>query len=219
MHYDSQTLIDGISEDDLVTAYYDREQQEWIEMPKVVDTDADTATASLSHPFVFAMLAESSAMVESPAVVELPSFSAGVYNLSVTPSQVRMWGPLPFAIRTGEEVTVNADVVNSGSQKGEYSVILKLNGHTKATEEIKLGRRQTKQVMFTLSDIGLGHHRVEVNGLYGEFDSSLWVNWWLVGGLLAVLAVIGGLATWASRWKRAKDSWPKETRQTQIRTE
>ena len=58
-----------------------------------------------------------------------------------------MWGPLPFAVRTGEEVTVTVDVTNSGNREGSYSVILKLNGHNKATEEIKLGRRQTKQIM------------------------------------------------------------------------
>jgi len=195
LHYGSLAINDGISEEDLVTAYYDQTQQEWIEMPTVVDTDANTVTVSLSHSSLFAMLAESHAVTESPAVVKVPPFSAGVYNLRVTPSQVRMWESLPFAVRTGEEVTVTVDVVNSGSQKVEYSVILKLNGHTGATREITLGPEQSEQVVFVLPDIHLGHYVVEVNGLSGEFTSSLWINWWLLGGLLAVLAVIGGLAT------------------------
>ena len=46
-----------------------------------------------------------------------------------------IWGPLPFAVRTGEEVKVTADVVNSGEQEVSYSVILKLNGHTRATSD------------------------------------------------------------------------------------
>jgi len=219
LHYEPQALADSINEKDLVIAYYDQVQLEWVGIATLIDTEANTVTTPLRHSSVFAMLAESSMPTQPPATVETPAFSGGVCNLIVTPSRVVMWGPVPLAVRGCEDVTVTADVTNSGNREGSYSVILKLNGHTEATEEIKLGRRQTKQVMFTLSDIGLGHHRVEVNGLYGEFDSSLWVNWWLVGGLLAVLAVIGGLATWASRRKKAKASWPKKTRQIQIQTE
>jgi len=203
LYYDPQALSDGISEEDLVTAYYDQAQLVWTGMPTIVDTKVDTVTASLSHSSVFAILAE------SPAVVEVPSFSASVYNLRVTPSRVRMWGALPFAVRTGEEVTVTADVVNSGSQEGNYSVILKLNGHTRATQEITLEPEQSEQVIFILSGIEPGHYIVLVNGLTGEFVSSLWINWWLiVGGLLTALAATGGLAVWLYKRKRKSNSVP-----------
>jgi len=196
LHYDPQALTDDISDEDLVTAYFDQDHQEWIVMPTVVDTEADTATASLSHSSIFAILAESPTLAESPGVVEVPPFSAGIYNLSVNPSQVTMWGLLPFAVRTGQEVTVTADVVNSGYREGSYSIILKLNGHTRATQEMALGPIQSEQVVFVLSDIQPGHYTVALNGLSGEFTSSWWINWWLVGGIVAILAVISSLAAW-----------------------
>jgi len=190
LHYDSPALGDGIDEEELVIACYDRYQRGWMGMPTLIDAEADAATASLSHSSIFTLL------VESPGVVEVPPFSAGIYNLSVNPSQVTMWGLLPFAVRTGQEVTVTADVVNSGYREGSYSVILKLNGHTRATQEVALGPIQSESVVFVLSDIQPGHYTVVLNGLSGEFTSSLWINWWLVGGIVAILAVISSLAAW-----------------------
>jgi len=190
LHYDSQALGDDMTEENLSTAYYEQRQQEWILMPTVVDTEANTATASLSHSSIFSML------VEPLAVAGMPMFNARVCNLSVTPSQVNMWGPLPFAVKTGEGVTVTADVVNDGDQGGDYTIILKLNGATRATQEITLGPKQSKQVDFMLYGIKPGHYKVELNELSVEFVSSLWFNWWLIGGTVATLMVMSWFIIW-----------------------
>ena len=190
LHYDSPALGDDIHEDELVIAYYDQHQQEWMAIPTLVDAEVETATASLSHSSIFTLLAE------SPGVVKVPPFSAGIYNLSVNPSQETMWGLLPLAVRTGQEVTITADVVNSGYQEGSYIVTLKLNGHPKATQEVALRPVQSQPVVFVLSDIQPGHYTVALNGLSGEFTSSLWLNWWLVGGIVVILAGLSSLAAW-----------------------
>ena len=190
LHYDPEALSHGNSEEDLVTACYDQTQLMWIMIPTMVDTEADTITASLNHSSIFAILAV------LPAPVGVPPFNADIYNLSIVPSQVRIWKFLPFAVRTGEEVTVTADVLNRGSLEGKYSVILKLNGHTRVSKEVALVPGQSKQVVFALSGIQPGHYTVTVNGYYGEFTSSLWINWWLIVGIIAALAVLSSLAAW-----------------------
>ncbi|MBA7691912.1 hypothetical protein ES703_100468 [subsurface metagenome] len=57
IHYDPEALSDSVDQQDLVIAYYDRERQEWVVLPSVVDTGAQTVTASVSHSSMFAMLA------------------------------------------------------------------------------------------------------------------------------------------------------------------
>lgn len=220
LHYDPDSLGDGISVEDLLIACYDEEQQRWLEMPTIIDVEAHTATALLSRPSIIAMLVEAPTIPEPPplsksltmtepptlpeppmpseppSVAELPSFSAGVSNLGITPSQEWFWEPIPFAIRNGEEVMITAYVSNRGNQEGSFDVIFQLNDRTKATQKITLGPEQSEQVLFLLSDVEPGHHSVTVNGISGEIISSLRINWWFIVCIVDVLAVIGSVAAW-----------------------
>jgi len=57
LHYQPQGLSDGIDDKDLVIACCDQGSQEWVVLPSLVDTVAETVTAQLSHSSMFAMLA------------------------------------------------------------------------------------------------------------------------------------------------------------------
>ena len=101
-----------------------------------------------------------------------------------------------------QEVTITADVTNSGGQEGSYTVILKINGETQATTEITLGAGESEQVDFTVSDNQAGHYLVVLGSLSGEFVSSLWLNWWVIGGIVAALILLGWLAWYYTKRSR-----------------
>jgi len=183
--YDPQMLKEGVDEEDLVIAYYDQYQQEWIELPTVVDVTAKTVATKLRYASVLTILAG------LPPLVQVEPVEAKLSNLNITASQVRMWEPLPFIIRTGEEVVITIDVVNTSDQKLSYPFILKMNGETKTSREITLEPKQSKQIAFTISDNQPGHYVVNMKGYTAEFTSSLWINWWLIGGIIGAITVIG----------------------------
>jgi len=57
LHYEPPGLSDDIDDKDLVIAYWDQGSQEWVVLPSVINTVAETVTAQLSHSSMFAMLA------------------------------------------------------------------------------------------------------------------------------------------------------------------
>jgi len=72
MHYDQQAPGDGIDEDNLVIAYYDPSEQEWVVLPSVVDTEAQMVTASVGHSSTFALLALALEVTPTPTPTPTP---------------------------------------------------------------------------------------------------------------------------------------------------
>ena len=70
--YDPDSLPEGVSEEDLVIAYFI--DGEWIELEGVVDTETKTVTASVSHFTTFALIGTPPTVVEEepPVVKEEP---------------------------------------------------------------------------------------------------------------------------------------------------
>ncbi|HEY92606.1 MAG TPA: hypothetical protein G4O17_02530, partial [Dehalococcoidia bacterium] len=110
-------------------------------------------------------------------------------NLNIEPSQSVTF----IARRIGEEVTITADVTNSGELEGNYTVVLTINGETQATQEISLGVGESEQVVFTVSGNQPGHYLVVIGSLSGEFVSSSWINWWVIIGIIAAVILLGWL--------------------------
>jgi hypothetical protein len=160
-------------------------------------------TAPVDHFTVFAILAKLNPPPPPPPSPPPPAPAAfKVDNLQITPSQFRLWRPVTFVVKTGEEVAISAYVTNYGGQEGKYTAILKVNGATQATKEITIGSGQGQQVTFTLTENEPGLYTVDIGGLSGEFVTSLWTNWWLMGGILAGLIVIGWLSWYYGYYRR-----------------
>ena len=104
--------------------------------------------------------------------------------------------------KTGESVTITANIVNDGGQGGTYVVELKLNGEAVDTKTVTLGAGQSQQVSFTVSGLGDGPYEVEVAGLNGEFTASRTITWWLIIGLIIWVIVILAVLVWGIRRKR-----------------
>jgi len=120
--------------------------------------------------------------------------------LNIEPSVERIWEPVTFVTKTGESVTITANVANDGGQGGTYTVELKLNGETVDTKTVTVGAGRSKQVSFTVSGLDYGQYEVEITGLSGEFTASRTITWWLI-----ILMIVGiGLIIWGVVWGRSR---------------
>ena len=148
------------------------------------------ATGSVNHFTIFAILGE----VSSPAPAAF-----GLGNLSISPSTSKVWEPVTFITRTGEEVTISVDVNNNGGQDGTYTATLMINGVAVDEKEVGLSPGETQKVVFMVTENEPGVYTVEIGDLSGEFESLLWLNWWLIGGLSAAFILLGWLAWYYGR--------------------
>jgi hypothetical protein len=112
----------------------------------------------------------------------------------------KIWKSITFVTKTGETVTITANIANDGGQEGNYNVVLKLNGQTVDTKTVTIGAGQSKQVSFTRSGLDYGQYDVEVAGLTGEFTTSRTITWWLI--ILIIVAI--GLIIWGLVWGRRR---------------
>jgi len=176
-------------------AYYDDVNEVWVP----VDSEAGgpngvaelTLSAPINHFTIFGVLAE--VAPPSPAHF-VPS------GLSIEPIVEKVWEHVTFVTKTGESVTITANVANDGGQEGTYTVELKLDGETVDTEVVTLGAGQSQWVSFTLSGMDYGQHEVEVAGLSDEFTTSRTITWWLI--LIIIVAI--GLIIWGVVWGRRR---------------
>ena len=144
-------------------------------------------SAAVDHFTTFAVLAS-----YSP-----PAFKLS--NLSITPSS-EYWRLLALAERTGETVTITLDVMNNGGQQGTYTAILKVNGKIREVKVISLEPGQTQNIDFIVAGNEPGSYLVEIGDLSGEFESALWIKWWLISGFVVASAFL----LWLIRYVRKR---------------
>jgi len=192
--------IDELPENALnvTMAYYDDVNGVWALMESEAGGPSGVAELTLSAPInhfsIFGVLAELKPTPPPPPAHFVPS------DLNIVPSVDRIWEPITFVTKTGESVTITANVANDGGQKGTYTVELKLNGQTVNTKTVTLGAGQSKQVSFTVSGLDYGQYEVEVAGLSDEFIASRTIAWWLI----ILLTVALGLIIWGVVWGRRR---------------
>ena len=172
-------------------AYYDDINGVWEPMDSEAGGPSGVAELTLSAPInhfsIYGVLAE----LESTTPQQPAHFVASGLNIQPTVEKLSV-----FVTKTGESVTITANVANDGGQVDSYTVQLKLNGETVETETVTLGAGQSKEVSFTVSELDSGQYEVDVAGLSGEFTVSQTITWWLI--LVIIVAV--GLIIWGVVW-------------------
>jgi len=178
-------------------AYYDDVNDVWVFLESEAGGPSGVAELTLSAPInhfsIFGVLAEIEPTPTPPA-----HFVAS--GLNIVTSVERIWEPVTFVTKTGESVTITANVANDGWQEGTYTVELKLNGKTVDTKMVTVGAGQSKPVSFTRAGLDYGQYDVEVAGLSGEFTTSRTITWWLI---IVIIAAIG-LIIWGVVWGRRR---------------
>jgi hypothetical protein len=178
-------------------AYYDDVNGVWV--PLEFETGGPngvaelTLSAPINHFSIFGVLAELAPTPPPPA-----HFVAS--GLNIVTSVEKIWEHVTFVTKTGESVTITANIANDGGQEGIYTVALKLNGETVDTTIVTLGAGQSQQVSFTRSGLDYGKYQVEVAGLSSEFTTSRTITWWLI---IVIIAAIG-LIIWGVVWRRRR---------------
>ena len=181
---DQLQLPGDIIEETITIAYYDEVNGVWVPLetePGEPNGVAELILATpINHFTIFGVLAELAPITPPPPAHFVAS------GLNIVPGVEKTI----FVTKTGESVTITANVVNDGWQEGTYTVVLKLNGQTVDTKTVTLGAGQSKQVSFTQSGLDYGQYEVEVAGLSGDFTASRTITWWLIIVLIAALGLI-----------------------------
>jgi len=187
--YDPSLITEGVLEEDLVIAYYDEDAEKWVELDSVVDTEANTISAKVSHFTAFAVLGYE---VVVPPVIPA-TFT--VSDLTISPTQVNI----------GERVSISVIVANTGGESGSCKVTLKINGVIEATTDVTVRAGASKEITFTTTKDIAGTYLVDVDRLTGSFTVKekavppvvpvvppvipKAINWPLIGGIIGVIAV------------------------------
>jgi len=151
INYDPSLIPEGVAEKRLFVADFNTfapGTSQWEKLESVVNPEADTITANVSHFSAIAVLASS-----QPA-----SFT--VTDLAITPPEVVL----------GESVDVSVIVTNTGDLTGSYEVNLKINDVIVKTEEVTLGGGDSKTISFRVTSDTIGEYNVDISGLPGTFE-------------------------------------------------
>ncbi|MFC1954679.1 CARDB domain-containing protein [Chloroflexota bacterium] len=119
-------------------------------------------------------------------------------------------------------VTVSVTITNTGDSKGNYRAVFKIDGEKVAEKQLVLDAGVEHRVSFEVSPTSIGSYQVDINGLTGSFTvkepapeiittapepsgitepatdtseepSKPWyLNWWVIGGGVAVLLLVTG---------------------------
>jgi len=178
-------------------AYYDDINEVWVLMESEAGGPSGVAELTLSAPInhfsTYGVLAEL-----EPTTPQQPAhFAASGLNIEPTVEKLSV-----FVTKTGESVTITANVANDGGQGDTYTVELKLNGESVDTKTVTLGAGQSKQVSFTVSELDYGQYEVEVAGLSGEFTAARTITWWLIIVIIAAIGLIIWGVVWGTRRRR-----------------
>jgi len=176
--YDELQLPEGVSEDDLVIAIWDKALEEWVELEDcVVDSVGNTVTVAISHFTAFAVLAHTAVS---------PAFSTS--DLTILPSEVSVGG----------SVSISVLVTNSGDLPGGYEVSLEIDGEVEETREMTLAGGVSELVTFLVTRDVAASYQVEVDGQRGQFTvepvlvappSEPFPWWGIVIGVIGVVVV------------------------------
>jgi PKD repeat protein len=182
----------------LTMDYYDDINRVWVPLEYEAGGPNGVAELTLSAPInhfsIYGVLAKLGPTTPIQPAHFVPS------GLSITPSVEKIWKSITFVTKTGETVTITANIANDGGKEGTYNVVLKLNGQTVDTKTVTIGAGQSKQVSFTRSGLDYGQYDVNVAGLTGEFTTSRTITWWLI--ILIIIAI--GLIIWGVIWGRRR---------------
>jgi len=145
--YNESKIPDGVAEENLVVAYWDKEAEEWVKLEGTVDPKTNTITAKISHFTNFTILAHT-----RPA-----SFTAT--DLLINPNEFEV----------GKTVTISVIVTNTGDLTGTYEVTLKINGAEAEAKEVEVIGGDSEKVSFSVNPGSPGTYTVDLNGLTGSF--------------------------------------------------
>lgn len=78
----------------------------------------------------------------------------------------------PSAADTGD-IYIYTTVSNTGGTKGNYEIVLRIDGLVNSTRKVTLTSGESTGVLFTVSKAIAGTHAVDINGKLGRFTVTM----------------------------------------------
>jgi len=123
----------------------------------------------------------------------LPPRNFEVANLAINPIEAK----------TGEDITINADITNLSNTAGTYAVTLWIDGTVEAGKNVSLEAGETTPVSFTVIRDVVGTYEVRFDRLFGSFNIAETalpeipptspeppINWWLIIGIIVGVIMV-----------------------------
>ena len=95
----------------------------------------------------------------SGTVAEIEAAEFATSNIDIAPTQV-----LPDQV-----VSISVNVTNSGSARGDYQVVLNINGHPEGSQLISLSPESSRRVVFNVTKTIPGAYEVSIGTHKGQF--------------------------------------------------
>lgn len=147
--YDESEFPFVMDEDNLVIAWWDEDNEEWVEIEDcVVDTENNTITGKVTHFTVFSVIG-------SVAAADISIISLDLSTKTVD---------------QGSPVTVSVTLQNTGGVDGDYSLSLTVNGEVVDSRQTTVIANSTKIVDFTIIPETDVYHIISVNGYKDGFS-------------------------------------------------
>ena len=128
--------------------------------------------------------------------VELAPAAFSLSNLTISPER----------IIAGESITISIRVSNTGGQEGTHTVTLYVDGVMEEANAVTLAGGGSQILTFTASRDTAGSYEITLDGEMGSFEvlpAPVAVNWPLIGGVIAAVAVLLTAIFLVTRRRRA----------------
>jgi PGF-pre-PGF domain-containing protein len=133
--------------------WYDPELRQWIALP-TKRVEEDSSYVYYTSPITrFSMFAISGSEA-------LPPVNFEVANLAINPTEAK----------TGQDITITADITNLSDEAGTYVASLWIDGTVEAGQDISLEANETKAVSFTVTRDVEGSYQVRLDRLFDSFS-------------------------------------------------
>jgi len=148
--YDRDGLPAGVAEEDLMLAWWDREEGEWVPFNSAVEEENTTVTAPALHFSTIGLLAATAS--SGPAVF-------AEEGLLLQPREVSSMQP----------VRISVTISNTGGSNGTYPLELTVNDYAEHEVDLELSPGQSRTVLFEVARTTPGAYQVAVGGLTDTF--------------------------------------------------
>jgi PKD-like domain/CARDB len=126
----------------------------------ITDANGCHCTSSADVPVISTNTSTSSATAKSVSPVR---------SLAQPPITTQFINTWPHQAYAGQPVTITTNVVNNGTDAGNYTINLKINGQVEQTKTVGVGPQATQPVKFTVTKAQPGTYSINIDGQKDSF--------------------------------------------------
>jgi hypothetical protein len=151
MSYSEDDLPEGMNEDTLCIAFWDKDTGTYVPIDGVLDTEANTITALIGHFSRYTVLS-----LPRPATFVLS-------DLVISPAVVNLGG----------SIDIRVTIANNGDYSGSYTCSVMIDDSPLESRVVTIGARDRTTLHFTITAAAGGTFNVRIGELTGSYNVTL----------------------------------------------